>query len=119
MMQIIFNDTSAAELATLPKMLQLDILQAFKTLPDDLKDIDPEKFGRLEREGRSLYRFRAIDYRIYFEKNPQGIVVHRVLHKNTLKDFLFRSKLPMAEDEVLQKDPAFWKLIDRSAEQKK
>jgi mRNA-degrading endonuclease RelE of RelBE toxin-antitoxin system len=112
MFQIIFNTHSAAELAALPKGLQLEILSEFNILPGDLSTIDTEKYGRLEREGRQLYRYRAKDYRIYFEQIEKGLLIHRVLHKNTLKDFLFRSKLPMAEDEVLQKNPRFWELID-------
>ena len=112
MFQIIFNDRSAAELAELPKLLQLQILSEFNFLPEDLKTIDPDKFGKLTREGRNLYRYRTKEYRIYFERNDAGLLIHRVLHKNTLKDFLFRTKLPMAEDEVLQKEPAFWELID-------
>jgi mRNA-degrading endonuclease RelE of RelBE toxin-antitoxin system len=111
--QNIFNTSSAAELAILPKMLHLEILNEFNVLPGDLSTIDPEKYGRLEREGRQLYRYRAKDYRIYFEQIEKGLLIHRVLHKNTLKDFLFRSKLPLAEDEVLQKNPDFWELIDQ------
>ena len=110
--QIIFNETSAAELATLPKALQLEIVSQLEAIPDRIDQADPEKFGRLEREGRSLHRFRAGDYRLYFERGDRGIVIHRVLHKNTLKDFFFRSSLPVAEDEALQKNPDFWKLID-------
>ena len=112
MFQIIFNDRSAGELAVLPKTLQLQILSEFNFLPEDLDQADPENFGKLEREGRHLYRYRTKDYRIYFERTPAGLVIHRVLHKNTLKDFFFRTKLPMAEDEALQEDPAFWELID-------
>ena len=112
MFQIIFNDRSAAELAHLPKLLQLQILSEFNFLPEDLENTDPEKFGTLKRKGRNLYRYRTKEYRIYFERTEAGMLIHRVLHKNTLKDFLFRTKLPMAEDEVLQKIPEFWELID-------
>ena len=112
MFQIIFNDRSTAELAHLPKLLQLQILSEFNFLPEDLETADPEKFGTLKREGRQLYRYRTKEYRIYFERNEAGLLIHRVLHKNTLKDFLFRTKLPMAEDEILQKVPEFWELID-------
>jgi len=112
MFQIIFNDRSAAELASLPKTLQLQILNEFNFLPDDLKNADPEVIGTLHREGRQLYRFRTKDYRIYFEQGEKGLLIHRVLHKNTLKDFLFRSKLPTGEDEALQKNAEFWELID-------
>jgi mRNA-degrading endonuclease RelE of RelBE toxin-antitoxin system len=113
MFQIIFNDVSAAELSALPKGLQLDILAEFNFLPEDLEKADHEKFGRLKRGGRKLWRYRARDYRIYFEKNDDGLLIHRVLHKNSLKDFLYRTKLPMAEDETLEKSAAFWELIDQ------
>jgi len=110
--QIIFNDRSASELAHLPKLLQLQILSEFNFLPEDLDKADPDKFGQLHREKRNLYRYRTKEYRIYFERIEAGLLIHRVLHKNTLKDFLFRTKLPMAEDEMLQKVPEFWELID-------
>lgn len=113
MFQIIFNDTSATEMAALPQQLQMEILREFDVLPVDLEQADPHKFGRLERDGRPLYRYRAADYRIYFEKTGEGLLIHRVLNKNSLKDFLFRTKLPLAEDEELQINPDFWKMIDR------
>jgi mRNA-degrading endonuclease RelE of RelBE toxin-antitoxin system len=112
MFQIVFNDRSAAEIASLPKPLQLQILAEFNFLPADLDTADPEKFGKLKREKRELYRYRTKEYRIYFERIDAGLLIHRVLHKNTLKDFFFRTKLPMAEDEMLQKAPEFWELID-------
>lgn len=113
MIQIVFNEISAAEMAALPKDLQLDLLGEFDVLPEDLDQLDPERFGVLERDGQRLLRYRAKDYRIYFAKAPEGVVVHRVLHRNTIRDFLFRSKLPMpAEDAELAKQKEFWKLIE-------
>src|SRR6202022_5060219 len=110
MYQIVFNELSAAEMARIPKELQLELLTEFQFLPDDLDRLDSKAFGVIERDGKRLYRYRTNDYRIYFERSPEGILVHRVLHKNTIRDFLFRSKLPMAEDEQLQKPPGFGKL---------
>jgi len=69
-----------------------------------------------ERDGKKLLRFRTKDYRIYFEKTDEGITVHRVLHKNTIRDFLFRSKLPMTEDDQLGQQKAFWKLIEEGSQ---
>src|SRR6267143_340993 len=94
MFQIIFNELSASEMSALPKTLQLNLLAEFQILPEELDRLDRSRFGVLEREGKKLYRYRAKDYRIYFEKTPEGVTVHRVLHKNTLRDFLFRTKLP-------------------------
>jgi len=73
---------------------------------------DLEHFGKLERNGKILHRFRIGDYRIYFERHELGVVVHRILSKNTLKDFLYRSSLPVKEDEALQQNPKFWDLIE-------
>src|SRR3982074_1863337 len=114
MFQIIFNELSAAEISALPKKLQLEFLAEFKILPEDLEHLDSERFGVIERDRKKLYRYRAKDYRIYFAKTDEGIKVHRVLHKNTFRDFLFRSKLPTAEDQALGKTREFWKLIEET-----
>ena len=110
--QIIFNPTSASELAKMPKELQLYILGEFRGLPQEVIKSEMEKYGRLERAGRQLHRFRLGDYRVYFERNELGILVYRILNRNTLKDFLYRSNLPIREDEVLQENPKFWELIE-------
>jgi len=112
MFQINFNDISSAEMSLLPKMLQIEILMEFQVLTPDFISEHPNRFGTLTREERTLFRYRTNDYRIYFEKSENGIQIHRVLHKNTMKDFLFRTNLPVAEDEILQDHPGFWELID-------
>src|SRR5437660_10863029 len=94
MFQIIFNELSAAEISALPKKLQLELLAQFQILPEDLDQLDSERFGVIERDGKKLYRYRAKDYRTYFAKTDEGIKGHRVLHNNTLRDCLFPSKLP-------------------------
>ena len=110
--QIIFNPTSAAELARMPKELQLQILGEFRGLPTRAMHTELDQFGKLERAGKSLHRFRVGDYRVYFERHELGLVVHRILNRHTLKDFLFRSGLKMQEDEALQQNPKFWELIE-------
>jgi mRNA-degrading endonuclease RelE of RelBE toxin-antitoxin system len=115
MFQIIFNELSAAELSALPKTLQLGLLSEFQILPEDLDKLDGERFGCIERDGKKLYRYRASEYRIYFQPCPEGLTIHRILHRNTLSDFLYRSKLPLAEDDQLGRTKAFWKLIDEGA----
>jgi mRNA-degrading endonuclease RelE of RelBE toxin-antitoxin system len=111
--QIIFNPTSAAELAKLPKELQLHILGEFRGLPHEVLATDMKQFGQLERGGHHLFRFHLGDYRVYFEKHSLGVVVHRILSRNSLKDFLFRNPaLGTGEDEALQENPKFWELIE-------
>lgn len=115
MLQIIFNDVSAAEMAALPKLLQLEILGEFQVLPHDMENLDPERFGKVARDGRTLYRYRAGDHRIYFEAHENGLLIRRVLSKNTIRDFLFRTSLPMAEDEQLAGNHKFWEMIEQDA----
>ena len=96
----------------MPRELQLQILGEFRGLPQQVLATELDEFGKLERGGRTLHRFRVGDYRVYFERHPLGIVVHRILSRNTLKDFLYRSSLPTGEDEALQENPKFWELIE-------
>lgn len=53
MFQIIFNQLSAAEMAALPKTLQLELLAEFQILPEDLDHLDARRFGVIEREEKN------------------------------------------------------------------
>src|ERR1017187_1147421 len=110
--QIVFTPASAAELARMPKELQLQILGEFRGLPQQVVGTDLEGFGKLEQGGRILHRFHLGDYRVYFERHELGVLVHRILSRHTLKDFLFRSGLKTGEDEALQENPKFWEMIE-------
>ena len=96
----------------MPRELQLDILGKFRGFPQDMRSADIGRFGQLERDGRILHRYRLGDYRVYFERSELGIVIHRILSRNTLRDFLYRSSLPTGEDEMLEQNPRFWDLIE-------
>ncbi len=111
-LQVVFNEISAAEISRLDTFEQLELLDEFKVTEKDLENLGDERFGKIERDGRVLYRFRAKDYRFYFEVKEGLVIVHRVLHKGTFTDFAFRSKIPIGEDEELAKSKHFWKLID-------
>ncbi len=117
MLQIVFNDISAAELSHLPTQIQFHILEALNINSGDLEEtLLAKRFGVLERGGKKLYRCRAGDYRIYFAVKDGNVRIHRVLHKNTLADFLYRSNLPGGgEDEALSQSKNFWLLIDEGA----
>jgi hypothetical protein len=118
-LQIVFNEISAAELSSLDTLEQLDLIEEFKVGEGDLENLNGDRFGKIERDGRVLYRYRANEYRFYFEVKHGAVIVHRVLHKGTFSDFLFRSKMPMAEDEALAGSKHFWKLIDEGRNAKR
>ena len=116
--QIIFNPTSAAELTRMPKEMQLTILGEFRGLPHEAMSTELTRFGKLQRAGKTLYRFRIGDYRIYFERHDLGLLVHRILSRNSLKDFMFRNPtLPAGEDEALAQNPKFWEAIEAARSQ--
>jgi len=114
MLQIVFNEISAAELSKLPTPTQFTLLEALNIQPEDVENQQLERrYGVLARGKEKLYRCRAGDHRIYFAVEGPHVKVHRVLHKNTLQDFLFRSNLGGAgEDEALGQSKSFWKLIE-------
>ena len=112
--QIIFNPTSTAELAGMPKDLQLQILGEFRGLPDEVRASG--FYGRLESGVKTLHRYRVGNYRVYFECCELGVVVHRIFSRNTLKDFFFRNvQMTQNEDEALAENPEFWAMIDEAA----
>ena len=111
-LQIVFNEISAAEMSRIDTLDQLALMDEFRVTEAELENLDGERFGRMERAGKKLFRFRAKDYRFYFEVANGTVIVHRVLHKGTFSDFAFRSKLPVGEDEELAKSKHFWNLID-------
>ena len=112
--QIIFNPTSTAELARMPKDLQLQILGEFRGLPEEVRASG--FYGRLEHGVKSLHRYRVGNYRVYFECHELGVVVHRIFSRNTLKDFFFRNvNMTQDEDDALAENPDFWEMIDEAA----
>ena len=114
MLQIVFNKISAAEVSSIPTLEQLDLLGDFQVSESTLQTLDDARFGKMEKDGKILYRYVAKDYRIYFEVIEGKVIVHRVLHANSLNDVLVRTNIsPTAgEDEILSQSKHFWKLID-------
>ena len=113
--QIIFNPTSASELAGMPKDLQLQILGEFRGLPDEVRASG--FYGKLESGVKTLHRYKVGNYRVYFEYHELGVVVHRIFSRNTLKDFFFRNaQMVQNEDEALAENPEFWRVIEEAAE---
>lgn len=120
MLQIVFNEISAAEISRLNTLEQLQVFEQFQVNEATLQNIDGNTFGKLTHKEKLLYRFCSDDYRIYFEVIDGKVIVHRVLHKNTFKDFLFRTKISgIAEDEELSNSKSFWKLIEEGQNARK
>ncbi|MBE6418689.1 MAG: hypothetical protein E7031_01005 [Akkermansiaceae bacterium] len=114
MHQIVFNEISAGEVSAIPTLEQLELISGFKVDEAFLNgEKDDPSFGVVERDGKKIYRYRSSDYRIYFTMENGAVVVQRVLHADSLKDFLFRSGMGAgSEDQKLGNSRSFWKLIE-------
>lgn len=112
--QIVFNEISASEVSAIPTLEQLELISSFQVDENSLKDEgENAPFGIVERDGRKIYRYRSHDYRIYFTLEEGKVIVQRVLHADSLKDFLFRSGMGNgSEDQRLGASRSFWRLID-------
>ncbi len=113
MYQVAFSDQSMGELNRMSVEEQLKIVDAISNITPDMLEHPREPLGRLTRDNRTLYRFRAEDLRCYFEIRDGGILYSLyIIHKHTLTDFVFRFKLPITEEQVLEQNGSFWKYLD-------
>jgi hypothetical protein len=95
------------------KLDQLEIVAEFSRLRKSSIKPGDEGVSEIQKGDRTIYRCRYKDYRIYFEKKGDQLVVHHVLHGNTMKDFFVRSNLDVQNDEAFEESAKFWKFIEQ------
>jgi mRNA-degrading endonuclease RelE of RelBE toxin-antitoxin system len=113
MNQIVLSDSAANELAQLDKLEQLMVVGEFSRLRREDVRAGRAGIGEIRKGNRTLYRSRFKEYRIYFEKKDEQLVVHHVLHSNTLRDFFVRSNLDVQNDDQFEETAKFWKFIEQ------
>ena len=99
-------------MSAIDKLEQLRIVSEFSRLRKEPIEKLGKEIGKIEKGNRVLLRYRYKDYRIYFEKQGDQIVVHHILHGNTLRDFFVRTNLDISDDEF-EKSAKFWKFIEQ------
>lgn len=112
MYQLNFSDQSMREFNKLAPEAQMQLIEKIAALtPDDLEE--PLKTGLqiFTRQGRTYYRLRAGDFRIYFEKQGDSLFAHYVLQQHSAVDFAFRTGLPLSE-ETLEQHASFWDYLE-------
>ena len=112
MFQVTFSDQSLSELRKLDQLAQLAVIEPLSNLTAAQLAQPREPLGRFSREGRTYYRLRSSDYRFYFEQAGEALFVKWILHKNSLEDFLFRTKLPVSDQQLVEQDSKFWKYLE-------
>ena len=112
MYQVTFSEQSMRELNKLDKLAQMAVIDPISRLtPDDLTN-PREPFGRFSRAGKVFYRLRSGDFRFYFEVTGDTLHIRYILHKDSLEDFLFRTKLPVSEQQLFEQHSKFWKYLE-------
>lgn len=112
MFQVNFSEQAIHQLNCLDKFVQMGLVEQVSSLTEESLTNLGEGLGRFHRNGKTLYRLRAGDYRLYFERDGGSLFCHYVLHKNTVKDFVFRSRLPVTEEQMLEQQDSFWKYLE-------
>ena len=113
MFQVTFSEQSLNELRQLDMIGQMELLEPISNLTLAHLANPREPLGRFHRDGTVFYRLRANDYRIYFEmQKNETLYAHYILHRNSVADFLFRTKLPINEDQLVENHQSFWKYLE-------
>jgi mRNA interferase RelE/StbE len=112
MYQVTFSAQSMRELNRLDQLDQMAAIEPItKIRPADLAQ-PREPLGRFNRAGKDFYRLRAGEFRFYFQVVGDTLHTHYILHKSSLEDWLFRMKLPVSEQQLVEQDSKFWKYLE-------
>ena len=112
MYQITFSDQSMRELAKMDAREQMQLLEPISNLTANDLAHPREPLGKFHREGITYYRLRAGNHRIYFELRGETFYSHYILDKNSLADFIFRTKLPISDQQMVEQHQSFWKYLE-------
>lgn len=112
MYQVNFSDQSMQELNKLDKLEQMEVLAPLSSLTmADLAN-PAEPLGRFKRGRKIFYRLRSGEHRIYFRVEGDSLHTDYILHSNSLTDFIFRTKLPISEEQLVEQHSSFWKYLE-------
>jgi mRNA interferase RelE/StbE len=110
--QVTFSDHSMRELNKLPVESQLALVDKISNVTPEQLDSPDEGIGHFHREGTTYYRVRAGEFRCYFEVRGDTLYAHYILGKNSLTDFIYRNKLPVTEETMVEQSQSFWKYLE-------
>jgi len=114
MYQVTFSNQSMGEINKLGKFEQLELIDKLSSLTAAQLENPKESLGEFQREGKTYYRMRVGDWRVYFEIDQAASILHAhyILHHHTIADFVFRFKLPYKEETMVEQEDSFWKYLE-------
>jgi mRNA-degrading endonuclease RelE of RelBE toxin-antitoxin system len=119
MYQVTFSDQSMRELNRLEKLAQMAAIEPITRLTREDLANPREPLGRFSRGGKVFYRLRAGDFRFYVQVRRDTLHTQYILHKDSLEDFLFRTKLPVSEQQLFEQHSKFWRYLESLTSSKK
>jgi mRNA-degrading endonuclease RelE of RelBE toxin-antitoxin system len=112
MFEVNFSEQSMRELNRLDPFMQMTLIEKVSGVRQEQLEHPGDELGCFQRGGRTYYRVRAGDFRIYFEARDQSLYAHYILPKNSLTDFLFRFKMPVKDDFIFEQSDSFWDYLE-------
>ena len=88
MFQVTFSEQSLKELNSLAQSEQLYLMDKLSSLSSNILSGEDGNIGSFLRNGKTFFRLRIDDLRVYFEKIDISLHCHFILQKNSLKRFL-------------------------------
>jgi mRNA-degrading endonuclease RelE of RelBE toxin-antitoxin system len=110
--QVTFSDHSMRELNKLPVESQLALVDKISNVTPSQLSEPNEAIGKFHRNGMTYYRVRAGEFRCYFEVRGDILYAHFILGKNSLTDFIYRNKLPITDETMVEQHQSFWKYLE-------
>ena len=93
-------------------LLQLALVDKISNVTPEQLGSPDEGIGHFHREGITYHRVRAGEFRCYFEIKGDTLYAHYILGKNSLTDFIYRNKLPVTEETMVEQHHSFWKYLE-------
>jgi mRNA-degrading endonuclease RelE of RelBE toxin-antitoxin system len=112
MRQVTFSSQSLDVISSIPQIEQLSLVEKLSSLSGDILLEKRADIGKFTRKGKTYYRVRLDDFRIYIERNQTALHCQYILEKNSFQDFMIRCNLPSSEESVIEKHQSFWDYLD-------
>ena len=112
MYQVTFSQQSLSVLNGLPQINQLTIVDELSSLSNSILKENSTHISQFIRKGKSFYRIRLGELRVYFEKVENSLHCHYILPKNTFNDFLFRCNFPASNEMAMERHQGFWDYLE-------
>ena len=112
MFQVNFSDQAISELDKLDRSEQMQLVETISNLNTDALKKPSDPLTRFKRDNKTLHRLKANGLRIYFEVNSDTIFTHYIIPQYSFTDFIFRCKLPVSEEQMVEQHQSFWKYLE-------